>query len=194
MRPIISRSRASAGVISRLGLLVGHPTVDPGAHVDDAPLGELVELLDVVEADVLALGHLHRAEPGDEVVDQRGVGDRPGAGLERLAVGVRDGGALLVVEHAARDGVDVVGVGQREQQLARVELAPPRRHELVDVARGVERVEEHVALALAHRAPRGLGERGARGVRGEVVLVGAQHLGAHPAQRVRRRAARRARR
>ena len=120
MRPIIRRSRASAGVTTRLGLLGGHPAVDPGAYVDDAPLRELVELLDVVEADVLALGHLHRAEPRDEVVDQCRVGHRPGAGVERLAVGVRDGGALLVVEHATRDRVDVVGVGQREQQLARV--------------------------------------------------------------------------
>ena len=71
-----------------LGLLGGHPAVDAGTHVDDTPLRELVELLDVVEADVLAVGPLHGAEPRDEVVDERRVGHRPGAGLERLAVGV----------------------------------------------------------------------------------------------------------
>ena len=184
MRPM---SSALAGVgrgDGRLHQRVGdHAPVDPGPHVDDSPLRQLVELLDVVEADVLALGHLHRAEPGHEVVDEGGVGDRPGAELERLAEGVGQGGGLLVVEHAARDGVDVLGVGQPQQQLTRVELAPPRREELVDVARGVERVEEDVALALAHRAPGGLGEGRPRGIRGEVVLVAAQHLRPHPAQR-----------
>ena len=48
----------------------------------------------------------------------------------------------------------------------------------------VEGVEEHVALALAHRAPGRFRECGARGIRREVVLVPAQHVGPDPAQRV----------
>ena len=78
MRPMISRSRASAGVtIPTAGRRA--PAVDPGPHVLHAVRREVVELLDVVEADVLALGGLHRGEPRDEVVDQCGVGHRPGA-------------------------------------------------------------------------------------------------------------------
>jgi hypothetical protein len=166
------------------GLGAAAAPVGAGAHVDDTPRREVVELLDVVEAGVLPLGLGYGAEPREQVVDERDVGHRPLAGLERLAVGPREGGALLVVEHPAREGVDVLGVGEREQQLTRVERTPPRRHELVDLPGGLEGVEEGVPLALAHRAPGRLGQGGAGGLVGEVVLVGAEHLRAHPAQDV----------
>jgi len=143
---------------------------------------QVVELLDVVEAHLLGRGLLDRTQPGREVVDERHIGDRPGALLQGLPVAHRDGGRFVMGEDTPGQARDVVGVDQAQQDLARIDLRPPGRHELVDIARGVEGVQEVLALSQAHRFPGGLGQGLAGLIRGEIVRMAAQHPLAQPGQ------------
>ena len=77
IRPCSSRSRASWGVLACTTGRRGRARPGGWPHLGDAVAGEVVELLDLVEAALLAGRVLHRAEPRGEVVDERDVGDRP---------------------------------------------------------------------------------------------------------------------
>ncbi len=159
-------------------------------HLDlvDAVLGEVVELLDLVETTLLAGGLGHLGEAGEQVVDERNVGHGPLAALDRDGDRRDEFRLLTNAQHTACIAREPVGVTEPQQHVTRVDRAPPVGDERLDVARILEAVDELGALqvrVLAHLQPRrgreGLDDVG--GVAGElVVLVVAEQARADAAQ------------
>ena len=73
-----------------VALLRRDPAVDAGPDVDDAVGLEVVELLDVVEADLLALDLLHRAEAGENAAPGAALGDQPRGAFHHAVERVED--------------------------------------------------------------------------------------------------------
>ena len=94
-----------------------------------------------------------QAQPRRQVVDQGGVGDAPGAGVEGQTVRRPQRRSVRRREDAGDVTPGAAGIGQPQQHLAGVDGPPPLGEEALDIAVVGEHVEEFVAVALAHLPP-----------------------------------------